>query len=233
MEEKKTSLGLPIAIVVAGALIAGAIYFVNVSRPTTGTPADTTPKNIVIPAISADDHILGNPDAKVIIVEYSDLECPFCKQFHATMHTLMDEFGKDGRVAWVYRHFPLPSLHPKAPKEAEATECVAELGGNVKFWQYIDKIYEVTPSNNGLDLALLPKIAGDIGIDKVAFQTCLDSGRYTKKVEGQFNDAVTAGGQGTPYSVVIAGGEKVPVEGAYPLATMRAIVNTALGEEVQ
>jgi protein-disulfide isomerase len=94
------------------------------------------------------DHILGNPNAKIIIVEYSDLECPFCKQFHNTMHQII---SNNPDVAWVYRHYPIPQLHPKAFHEAEATECAWEQGGNDAFWKYTDTIYKITPSNNGLD----------------------------------------------------------------------------------
>lgn len=99
------------------------------------------------------DHLRGDPKASVKVVEFSDLECPFCKRFHLTMQQLME--GYSGKVAWVYRHFPLDSLHPKARKEAEASECAAELGGNDGFWAYIDKLFEITPSNNGLDPNLL------------------------------------------------------------------------------
>ncbi len=78
------------------------------------------------------DHIRGNPDAPVTLVEYSDFECPFCKRFHPTVKRIVDEYG--GRVRWVYRHFPLDEIHPvKARREAAAAECAAELGGNDAF----------------------------------------------------------------------------------------------------
>ncbi|HEY4512123.1 MAG TPA: thioredoxin domain-containing protein [Candidatus Paceibacterota bacterium] len=105
--------------------------------------------------VTAKDHIKGNSSAPVKIVEYSDLECPFCKRFHATMLEVMSTYGKDGKVAWVFRHFPLAQLHSKAPKEAEAAECAAELGGNDGFWKFVDKINELTPSNNKLDQAVI------------------------------------------------------------------------------
>lgn len=97
----------------------------------------------------ADEHILGNLNAKIIIVEYSDPECPFCKVFHNTMHQVVD--NGSGEIAWVYIHYPIPQLHPKAFHEAEATECAWEQGGNKAFWKYMDKLFEITPSNNGLD----------------------------------------------------------------------------------
>ncbi|HEY4512581.1 MAG TPA: thioredoxin domain-containing protein [Candidatus Paceibacterota bacterium] len=106
-------------------------------------------------AVTSADHIKGSLSASVKIVEYSDLECPFCKRFHTTMQEVMNTYNKDGKVAWVFRHFPLAQLHSKAPKEAEATECAAELGGNDGFWKFVDKINEITPSNNKLDQALI------------------------------------------------------------------------------
>lgn len=108
-------------------------------------------EKIAMRPIDATDHIFGNPNAQVFVIEYSDPECPFCKNFHATMETVMKQYGDDGKVAWVYRHFPLDSLHSKARKESEAFECAGELGGNAKFWEYANKLFEITPSNNQLD----------------------------------------------------------------------------------
>lgn len=105
--------------------------------------------------VTEKDHIAGNPGAELLIVEYSDPECPFCKRFHATMLQVMSEYGKDGKVAWVYRHFPLDSIHSKARREAEAVECAGELGGNDKLWEYLNKLEEITPANNQLDPNLL------------------------------------------------------------------------------
>lgn len=160
-------------------------------------------------------------------MEFSDLECPFCKQFHNTMQQVVDDYGD--QVAWVYRHFPLDSLHPKARKEAEATECAAEQGGNDGFWAFTDRLFEITPSNDGLNLNQLPEIAGDVGLDVSAFQTCLDSGKYADKVEAQYQDAVAAGGNGTPYSVVISSdGTTVPLSGAQPISSVKTIVDSLL-----
>jgi protein-disulfide isomerase len=104
--------------------------------------------------VTAADHIRGDISAPVKIVEYSDLECPFCKRFHTTLQEIMkSSYGTENKVAWVFREFPLAQLHPKAVKEAEAAECVAELGGNEAYWKFIDKVEEVTPGNNKLDEA--------------------------------------------------------------------------------
>ena len=205
--QQQSVLTLPVAIVVAGIIIGGAIFF------TRGTPArsifeepeiqaPTSNTDITLRPVDENDHILGNPNAKITIVEYSDLECPFCKSFHKTMQTILDEYGKDGEVAWVYRHFPL-SIHPKAPKEAEATECAFEMGGNSTFWDYVNKIFAITPANNGLDPAKLSDVAGQIGLDIAKFKTCLDSGKYAEKVKSDYDDGVKAGVNGTPHSVFL------------------------------
>ena len=186
--------------------------------------------------VDAEDHILGSLDAPVKLVEFSDFECPFCKRFHPTMKRLMDEYGKDGKVAWVYRHFPLDSLHSKARKEAQAAECANELGGNEAFWAYTDRLYEVAPSNDRLDLALLPEFAEEIGLDRAAFEACLEGdargGKYAAHIEADVQDAIASGGTGTPYSLVIApNGKTFPINGAQPYAAVKAIIDLALKEE--
>jgi len=232
MEPQKQSISIPVAIVVAGALIGFAVYMSGkpVNAPTAPTPGGSpTASEVKINPVSSNDHILGNPNAKIVLVEYSDTECPYCKRFHETLQRLMTEYGKDGSLAWVYRSFPIPSLHPKAPKEAEALECAAEQGGNTAFWKYTDKIYEITPSNNNLDMAQLPIIAGDIGLDVTAFNTCLSSGKMAAKVKAQYDDGVAAGAQGTPYSVLITKNEKIPItQGALPYENMKEIIDSLL-----
>ena len=186
--------------------------------------------------VDAEDHILGSLDAPVKLVEFSDFECPFCKRFHPTMKRLMNEYGKDGKVAWVYRHFPLDELHSKARKEAQAAECANELGGNEAFWAYADRLYEVTPSNDRLDLWLLPEFAEEIGLDRAAFEACLEGdargGKYAAHIEADVQDAIASGGTGTPYSLVIApNGKTFPINGAQPYAAVKAIIDLALREE--
>lgn len=225
-------LAIPVSIVIAGIIVAGAIYMSGNKVDNKDIKKDNVVKTDTttqMRPVSSDDHILGNPDAKLVIVEYSDTECPFCKNFHATMHKIMDTYGKDGKVAWVYRHFPIDQLHPKARKEAEATECAYELGGNESFWKYLDEIYSITPSNNGLDPKKLPIIAKDIGLDAKKFTECLDSGKYAEKVEKDYQDAIAAGGRGTPHSIILTkDGQQVPIEGAQPLDSLKSTLDILL-----
>ena len=222
-------LSVPISIVIAGGLIAGALYYSSMKAPDQVTPPPSPTGSVSMRPVSGDDHILGNPNADVVIVEYSDTECPYCKQFHTTMQRLMSEYGSTGKVAWVYRHFPIDSLHPKARKEAEATECANELGGVSKFWEYTNMVYSVTTSNNSLDPAQLPIIAKKVGLDVKEFNTCLESGKYASKVQADYDDAVAAGGQGTPHSILITkDGVKTAVQGARPYESMKATLDALL-----
>ncbi|PJE75845.1 disulfide bond formation protein DsbA [Candidatus Uhrbacteria bacterium CG10_big_fil_rev_8_21_14_0_10_48_11] len=195
-----------------------------VAQPTTNDQAPAATVGTIAP-VSSSDHILGDPKAPVVIVEYSDTECPFCKQFHTTLQQVYSQ--NNGEVAWVYRHFPLASLHSKAPHEAEATECAAELGGNDGFWKYLDELFSRTTSNNTLDESALPEIASAAGLDVNAFNKCLSSGKYTQKVQDQYDEAIAAGGTGTPYSVIIANGQKTPVNGAVPISQLQSIIDSA------
>lgn len=213
---------LPFSIIAAALLIVGAIIYSaglkNVDQP--GKAKEKSISNGVenVLPISEKDHPRGNPEAPVKIIEFSDMECPFCKRFHQTMLQVMDEYEKDGKVVWVYRHYPIEQLHSKAKKSALAAECAAELGGNNGFWNYLDKYFEITPSNNLINLSDLPKIAEDIGLDRSRFEECLESGRYDELIKEQTQDALNSGSRGTPYSILInKNGEKSSINGALPI----------------
>lgn len=238
MESKINNLGISVAIVIAGAFIAGALYF---GGGTSGNVAATTPQPQAaidesatldeMRPVSADDHVRGDPDAPVKIVEYSDFECPFCKRFHFTMQEIVKEY--DGKVAWVYRQFPLDQLHSKARREAVASECATELGGNDAFWKFADRFFELTPSNDQTDIAtVLPQIAKEIGLDVGKFNTCLASGTYDAHIEEDVQNAAASGGNGTPWSIVIApSGKRYPLSGAQPIENVKALIETALNDK--
>lgn len=186
--------------------------------------------------VGSEDHIRGNADAPIKIVEYSDFECPFCKSFQPTLNQVMKDYGKDGKVAWIYRHFPLDQLHSKARKEAQATECAAELGGNSAFWAYADRLFEIAPSNNELDLALLPKVAQDVGLDQIKFEACLagdqNGGKYAAHIEADAKDGAKAGATGTPYTLILGTkGQVFPISGGMPYEAVKAMVDAALKAE--
>ncbi len=243
MDSKPQSfLTLPAAVIIAGALIAIAIIWIK--RPATNYVA-TSPQaqlaDVSMAPIGNSDHILGNPNAQIKIVEYSDPSCPFCKLFNPVMKQIMDQYGAKGQVAWIYRHFPLDKpdadgniLHKNAGHEAQALECAASLGGNAVFWKYEERLYDITPSvtpetPNGLDQKQLPVIAKYVGLDAVAFNSCLESGQFKDKVEKEYLDGINAGVSGTPFVVLVApSGTKIPLAGAQSYETMKTAINALL-----
>lgn len=178
---------------------------------------------------STRDHIYGNPEAKISLIEYSDFECPFCARFHPTAKKVVQAYG--GKVNWVYRHFPLGFHNPGAQKQAEASECANELGGNEAFWNYADLIYERTHSNgNGFPLDKLVPLAKEIGLDERKFQTCLDSGKYTARVEEDFIEGTQIGINGTPGNILLNNetGAVAVRPGAIPLAALKVEIDKLL-----
>lgn len=229
MEEKQSGLSYSVAILIAGVCIAGAIVYASSAkgaRAPVGGSGDVAAVASAVPVmpIGERDHVLGNKDAPVFVIEFSDTECPFCKSIHATLEQLIAE--SDGQVAWVYRHAPIAGLHDKAQKEGEAAECAADLGGEEMFWKYLDELFAVTPSNDGLDLSLLPQFAEKLGIDKAKFDECLASGKFKDRVESDLMDALASGPGSTPWSVVMSRDGKVqfPISGAMPISVWRQVV---------
>lgn len=234
------SLAIPVAIVFGFTLIAIAIYFGGGNNPIaaiTGSnnepPEETdtsTPDLSLINPVTEADHIRGNPNAPIVFVEYSDYDCPFCKNFHETMKRIMDEYGSNGQVAWVYRQFPLQQLHPSAPRIAEASECVAKLGGNQAFWTFSDLIFEERTVNEPTDMSRLNEFAISAGVEEAAFTACLNSGETRELVEEDFNNAIAIGGRGTPHTIVLVGDQQGVINGAQPYATVKQIVDNLIAQ---
>lgn len=194
------------------------------------TNTDTTAQadtNQAQPAGKVDPASLRNirGEGDYTIIEYSDTECPFCKRFHSTMLEVMDAYT--GKVRWAYKHLPLTSLHSKARREALATECAAEQG---KFWEYIDLVFERTTSNDGLADEELFTIADDVGVERTAFDSCLESEKYKDIVSADSAEAQKLGGRGTPYAVIIDQDGNVVdiIEGALPYESVAATFDAIL-----
>ncbi len=171
------------------------------------------------------DHILGNPDAPITLVEYSDFECPFCKRFHPTVVDLLK--NNPDKLRWVYRHYPLEFHNPVAQRQAEASECVAEIGGNDAFWRYSDLLYKRTASNGkGFPLDKLQPLAEEIGVDGRAFAECMQSERMVARVQRDIQNGNAIGVSGTPAAFILndSGGVRV-VAGAQPLARLQQLVD--------
>lgn len=190
----------------------------DTDEPTDVQPADTTATTI--PIVNADDHIRGDENAPITIIEYSDFECPYCSNFHETMLEVMENY--DGQVRWVYRHFPL-GFHANAIPAAIASECAAEQG---EFWDYADALVE---NMSSLNEATYLTIASDLGLNTSDFTSCIDSNRHEETVNNQYQGGATGGVTGTPGSFIIdEEGNATPIKGALPFSTVSSMIDTAL-----
>ena len=226
---------VPVSILVAGLIIAGAVFFTrDGSNPTPGADNEETPTQVEVKPVTADDHIFGDPNAEIIIVEYSDFECPFCANFHKTMDQVMNDYAADGKVAWVYRHFPLDQIHKDARPAAEASECVADLGGNEAFWNYTKLLFKDTPTS--LSKENLKSSAVSLGINEGDFNSCVDSGKFRDRVEDNYQSGIELAKNdpnfGTPYSVVIAkkDGAQITIPGAQSYSVVKQLIEAILAE---
>ena len=195
-----------ISLVIAGLLIGGAFFVSNkkATAPTTGEGESAEVTNDISVVDPEKDHIIGNPDAEIFVIEYSDLECPFCKRFFDVTTNLKEDYLAGGQVAFVWRNFPLYKPvngripHASAGKQAAAAECVADLGGNEKFFEFVGQVFETSNSNGRYPLDTLPDLASSIGVDREAFVSCYESGEKDDLVDTQYNNAIRAGLGGTP-----------------------------------
>ncbi len=226
-EVKKLNISTPAAIITAGVLIAVALIFSGkgndiIKKPSTNENVTET-KPVETVSLRQDDHVFGDLNkAEVVIVEYSDSDCPFCQRFHQSMKDVIKDYGT--KVAWVYRYFPL-SIHANAGNEAIALECSAELGGNDVFWKYLDEVIEITVSPEK-SANILTSTAVRLGLDEKLFSKCLTSQSVAKKIADQSAEAQALGARGTPYSIVInKKNEQVAIPGAYPIEEIKKIID--------
>lgn len=169
-----------------------------------------------------DDPFKGPEDAPVIIIEFSDFQCPFCERFYnATLNSLLKNY--EGKVKFVYRDFPISSIHPHAQKAAEAGECAHEQGA---FWKMHDKIFENQEVWSSVGPPEFKKYAREIGLDAAKFDSCLDSGKYKDEVEKDLKDGTAAGVTGTPTFFI--NGQRLV--GAQPLSAFVSMIDAELAK---
>jgi protein-disulfide isomerase len=226
-EKKKFDLSPSLAILICGVLISGAIVFVNL-HPTQAPAADpnTLPANANVPAPSASDHIRGSLNAPIVLVEYSDFQCPYCQMVHPTLKRLVDE--SNGKIAWVYREYPLTSLHPQARPAALAAECVADQLGNDGFWKFADTIFA---DQTKMSPEYYAQVAAGLGANPATFASCVSSEKFASKLAAQTLEAQQNGGNGTPFTVIVGAGAQVPVSGAQAYETFKGVIDAMLARQ--
>ena len=164
------------------------------------TQAEASKPTTVTGDYSDDDAVLGDKNAKVTLIEWSDYECPFCKRhFTNTYPEIKKKYIDTGKVKMIFRDFPLGFHNPLATQQAIAAECARELGGDKVYFQYHDLIFQTTSSNGrGMEKSKLYELAEKVSVDKAKFKKCLDDEKYKDEVKDDISDGSSAGVRGTP-----------------------------------
>jgi protein-disulfide isomerase len=151
------------------------------------------PQEVVAHVSLSGRPMLGNPEAPLTLIEFSDYQCPYCRRFvEATLPALKTEYIDTGKLRYVFRDFPLDRLHPQARKAAEAAHCAGEQG---RYWAMHDVLFQ---HQNALAMEQLQVYAQGLGLDATAFEGCLQQGIYTAAVQQDLEEGTAAGVQGTP-----------------------------------
>jgi len=241
MQEQQNKFLIPLAIIIAGGLISWGVISTNKSNTPTETENTTTPTEFTQStkqttgqkiAVLETDYILGDPDAELIFISFNDFECPFCAIFHQTMHQIINEYGKDGKVAWIFRQFPIYGAG--AEEKAIAAKCAGQLGGNTKFWKFSDEIFQFNfTENKETTTKQLSEIAEGAGLDKKQFEKCLDDNTTLTLVKQEYQSGVSVGvlDIGTPYTIILTKiGKTYPISGAQPYDVIKSIIDLILQE---
>ena len=182
--------------------------------------------------ISADDDpVIGNPDAPITIIEFTDFQCPFCARFHTqTLPLIFEEYIEQGKVKLVVRDFPIQSIHPNAVPAAVASECANEQG---KVKEMHDMLFYNQNQWSGQEtadaLSLFSQYATEIQLDQEIFDSCLTSGKYIEEIENDLNDGREYGVSGTPGFFI--GNDQigfVQLKGAQPFDVFKKVIDAQL-----
>jgi protein-disulfide isomerase len=227
------------AIILAGVLIAGAILLKgNVGTPVPQNGANNPVAiNTKITPVSAQDRVIGNPQAKVTLVMYEDFQCPFCgKFFTESEQTIRDTYVKNGNVQLVYRDFaflgtfvtPYVAAKDESTNAAESAECAGDQG---KFWEYHDYLFTHQNGENkgGFSVTNLKSFAKTLGLDTATFNQCLDSDKYAQAVANSKTEASKDGVTGTPKGFILVKGKTfATIDGAEPYTQVQQKIDAAL-----
>lgn len=213
----------------SGQVVAGAV-----ASPTTDVLGEQQPSGPVKVSVD-DDPVLGDQNAPVTLIEFSDYECPFCKRHFTQVYPeIKKNYIDTGKVKLVYRDLPLSFHDPMATTEAVAANCVREQGGDTAYFKMHDVMFEKTTSNgNGLTKDNLYSFVTDLGFNLDNFKTCLESGKYSEEIKKDIADGSSVGATGTPTFFV---GKSTPdgviegaiIVGAYPYSEFQTQIDKLL-----
>ena len=216
---------LPAIIIVAGCIIATAVYVVRIRMHVakgSGAPE-------VVRPVSPSDHIIGNPSAPIVLVEYGDIDSEYGKKLQLTMEQLMTEYASGNKVAWVYRHFPITALHKNAVTNALAAECAASVSTPVTFFHFIDAMNAIAPSATSFNPNQYGTIVTQLGLPKEAFEKCVAAATFEQHIHDDYSNALAAGATGSPYVVLLVQGQKPrSIQGAPPYKALKKILEAEI-----
>lgn len=239
MEQTTNSWKYAFIALVVVVVLAGAILWVNNSGSVTGNVVQDTVKTPSAKALIADDPVLGNENAQVTIVQFTDWQCPFCRKFESeTFDQIKQNYIDTGKVKFVTRDFPLESIHPGAMPAALAAECVNELGGSEGYYAFKELVNdEQNTRDSGSPAGPVTKTVTFTNDDLVTWaqslgfniQSCLDDQTYASEVQGDLADGQAAGVSGTPaFFIINKKGKATLLSGAQPYTAFKSALDAAL-----
>ncbi len=233
----KQPANIAAAIITGAAMIVIALVIIMHPSKSTGSLPGTEQQPATPTAVSSDiatvresdkNHVRGNlATAEVVVIEYSDSDCPFCVKFHPTLQQIVDDYK--GKVAWVYRFFPL-AMHPNAYNEAVALQCASILGGANGFNTYIDSIINITVNPDPKSNEILSTVAVQQGLDASKFKACLADPATKTAIDNGIEEAGSIGAQGTPFSIVanLKTGKQAIIPGAYSIEDVKKTIDSLM-----
>jgi len=228
------------SITFAGVIIAGSLVFLGTQIGSANNNANIqgqiarSPQEQAQPktakASEDNDAFMGDKNAPITIIEFSDYQCPFCRKFYnETLPQIKEKYINTGKVKLVYRDFPL-SFHKDAAPAAVAAECARDQKGNETYFAYHDLIFE-GQNKLGQGTVNIPRdslisYAQDLNLNMSKFEKCLDEQKYKQEVNQDLQDGIASGVEGTPGFFI----NGISVEGAQPFETFDQIIAELLKE---
>lgn len=232
VSSKMQAFTIPLSIIVAGALVGGAIIYSNSHRPPSqqnlagagaAVPAQPELKEVTdTKALEGNAEVMGNPNAPVTLVEFADYQCPFCERFYTTAAPkIFDMYVKTGKAKFIFRDFAF--LGPESAAAGQAAECARDQS---KFWQYHNYLFEHQNGENqgGFAKDKLKGFAKAVGLNTKDFDACLDTGKHAQDVEKDTQAGRNFGVSGTP--TVFVNGK--PIVGAQPFEVFKTAIDAVL-----
>lgn len=227
---KHFTLSLPASIVIGSIIISAGL--VGYGYVTGGVQKAPTQMFAGSP-ITEKDFVFGKKDSKVIVIEYSDTECPYCISLHPTIKQIQAAYGD--KVAYVYRHFPLTQIHPGAFDEARAISCAGKIAGDEGYYAFMNNLFDYKYENRTTQLqkGKIADVVKKTNLDQKTFDACMASQETAPIVNEHQQDGTIAGVQGTPATFVLLKTRKgleivAGIDGAQPQPVFNAAIEEAL-----